>query len=1063
MNSSLDIFYTNQNSKKRTIEQLKKIKLIDNPIQTVLVKKDIKPITITIYTKYWSPYISINIISDNRNENIYTNFSNVIAYTYITDDELFKKDYDLIKTRIKQTYSLKYLTDELDKIPDSYNSYIIIVGNNGHYLHSPDVTQALKKSLVDKFKFGNWVNEAWWYTGAFIVILSKSNGIYNRISDKATRQNEFISITQNIIADSVQLESNGGDEFKKIATNDIFTPITEDPLIKSKINIISPSLANNDYALSFTSENNESFVYLSSRKLADEVTLYAKSPKNDIGPTSTTYLDTQRPQFWSFEPVSKIVTTPLIVFIRTYSRPYFYLDAELENGVMVLKASRIKAALRQQWVFIQQGTTGFIYKIQHLKSGMYLAYSDFDGYLYKDDGSVFLTKSDKYTWNIKQILENQVNKNIIENFDSTRQNTFQGMEVPTDYGSVTDPSWKISGNVDGKNIVIESKGRTVWEDSYSPIWSGKWIYYGTVASYKATLDINKVKFLIIKIDANGNGIVEDEILNIKMNVINAGANILTGIIPSGDYSGYRATLKLIPTDLKYSDPSKPFPIKMRYFIEKNNTILNLSSGNIYNMEGYSTKFVGDKLILSNFLEASGIQTDANLAFSKKTLNEINDSIKEQQIPKFEIFEDTNCVYGRLYNGYRKDGSIDDYKYLGDFNSYEECAKSPKIPPNAKAITYHNDKMGGWARQCFSINDNNTKVSNQNYAVCGIRIVPKIMYGPWISKQQVAEVRKLRNRKIVYIIYDDGYTKMVSNDGQEKYYRGTINQFNPDDWDKYSKTGGGKYLLKDMNVVVYEHGNYQGRSLELGVGYYDYNYLVSKGFNDNISSIIIPPELLVEGWEDNHGAGRKWVFNSNTNWVGNDANDRISTLVVKKKVLSNTWNVIWNANVGTINFYIDDNKKIAFHLNIRDTTTVINSYDGGWGKEKYIQNLHSLRRPINFEISFNVSTGFTIIYQGNERIVANLPNRLNVPNANIFTITSTNNIIISFKNPEKRPVPPCPQGWYQSGNQCLQICKLNCQSRHSDGTCICNSGRCNQNCNYGTFSCLNNKCTRDASF
>ena len=279
--------------------------------------------------------------------------------------------------------------------------------------------------------------------------------------------------------------------------------------------------------------------------------------------------------------------------------------------------------------------------------------------------------------------------------------------------------------------------------------------------------------------------------------------------------------------------------------------------------------------------------------------------------------------------------------------------------------------------------------------------------------------------------------------------------------KNIKTDGGKYLLKDINVVVYEHGNYQGRSLELGVGYYDYNYLVGKGFNDNISSIIVPPELLVEGWEDNHGAGRKWVFNSNTNWVGNDANDRISTLVVKKKVISNTWNVSWNANVGAINFYIDDNKKIAFVLNIREKTTVMNSYDGAWGKEEYITVFHSAPRPINFNISFNNQKGFTITYQNKE--IANFPNRLNVPNANIFTITSTNNITISFKNPEKRPVPPCPQGWYQSGNQCLQICKLNCQSRHSDGTCICNSGGCNNDCNYGTFSCLNNKCTRDASF
>ena len=86
--------------------------------------------------------------------------------------------------------------------------------------------------------------------------------------------------------------------------------------------------------------------------------------------------------------------------------------------------------------------------------------------------------------------------------NSSIKNSFQGMEVPTDYGTVKNPSYKLSGNVNGKNIVIESKGRTLWESSYSLVWNGKWIYYGTVISYKATLDLNKVKFLVINVDNN---------------------------------------------------------------------------------------------------------------------------------------------------------------------------------------------------------------------------------------------------------------------------------------------------------------------------------------------------------------------------------------------------------------------------------------------------------------------------------------------------------------------------------------------------------------------------------
>ena len=628
MNSSLDIFYTNQNSKRRQMNELKKIKLINNPIQTVLVQKDIKPITLVTYARYYPPYKQIYLDVKNAGDDghYYYDYSNQITMTYLTKQNLFEEKYNMIKSRVKNYETLANLNTDLGNVDDE--SFIIIIGNNNDVIRNAN--QTTKNTTINTYKFPSWINTITTGTGAFIVILSKSNNSYSLVNSKiVNNNNEFMSITQNLIADSLYYNTNGGEEFKRVANNEIFTPIANNQLISSKINIISPALSNTNYALSFTSENNESFVYLSSRKLQDQVVLYAKSPKNDIGPTSTTYLDTQRPQLWSFEPVTTIVTDPLVVFIRTYTKPYFYLDAELENGVMVLKASRFKAALKQHWEFIKIGATGTIYKIRHLKSEMYLAYSDFDGYLYKDDGSVFLTKSDLYTWNITSKTEAGINKNVIENFESTRQNTFQGMEVPTDYGSVANPDWKISGNVKGKNIVIESKGRTIWEDSYSAIWNGKWIYYGTVASYKATLDINKVNFLIIKIDSNGNGIIEDEFLNFKMNVINAGSNILTGLIPSGEYKGFRATLKLIPTDLKYSDPSKTYPVKMRYFIERDKTQLNLSSGNIYNMEGYSTKFVGDKLILANFLEASGIQTDPNLAFSPQTLQKINQNIKDQ--------------------------------------------------------------------------------------------------------------------------------------------------------------------------------------------------------------------------------------------------------------------------------------------------------------------------------------------------------------------------------------------------------------------------------------------------
>ena len=78
------------------------------------------------------------------------------------------------------------------------------------------------------------------------------------------------------------------------------------------------------------------------------------------------------------------------------------------------------------------------------------------------------------------------------------------------------------------------------------------------------------------------------------------------------------------------------------------------------------------------------------------------------------------------------------------------------------------------------------------------------------------------------------------------------------------------------VIIYADSDYSGSSVELDVGTYDSNFLNSRGFNDNISSLKVPQGLQVEGWEHGIGEGPRWVFTSDTNWVG-DANDKISSL------------------------------------------------------------------------------------------------------------------------------------------------------------------------------------------
>jgi len=405
MNSSLDIFFTNQNSKERTLDQLKKVRLIDNPIQTILVQRNIRPVTLSIFVRHNAPYSVINIFAANIFRTLYISFTNQNIMTFITQEELFEQNYNNISrpSRLKIYNNLARLNTDLIAVPD--NSFIIIIGNNLNIFRNSSQA-AIRNTFINTYKFPNWINNMPVSVGSFIVILSKiTNQQYSLITYRTTNNNDVLTINQNLITDSAYLRTNGGQQFEEEATNTQFIDIRNSQLINSKINTITP--VNSKYSLSFTSENNESFVYLSSRELSDQVVLY------DQKENSATYLDTQQPQFWSFEATTDIVTSPLVVFIHTYSRPNFYLDAEMENGVMVLKASRFKAALRQKWELISSGSN---YKIRHLKSKMYLGYSDFDGYLYKQDGSVFLTKSDTYLWNINKINQNTINRNVIESF-----------------------------------------------------------------------------------------------------------------------------------------------------------------------------------------------------------------------------------------------------------------------------------------------------------------------------------------------------------------------------------------------------------------------------------------------------------------------------------------------------------------------------------------------------------------------------------------------------------------------------------------------------------------------
>ncbi|MCA9690825.1 MAG: RICIN domain-containing protein, partial [Myxococcales bacterium] len=89
-------------------------------------------------------------------------------------------------------------------------------------------------------------------------------------------------------------------------------------------------------------------------------------------------------------------------------------------------------------------------------------------------------------------------------------------------------------------------------------------------------------------------------------------------------------------------------------------------------------------------------------------------------------------------------------------------------------------------------------------------------------------------------------------------------------------------MYEARASIYEHANYQGAALQLGVGTFDIEDIGKVG-NDKVSSVRVPDGLRVTLFEHARFAGRRKVFTSDTSYVGNDFNDIASGVVVEKVV------------------------------------------------------------------------------------------------------------------------------------------------------------------------------------
>ncbi|NJK32156.1 MAG: hypothetical protein HC927_06970 [Deltaproteobacteria bacterium] len=86
------------------------------------------------------------------------------------------------------------------------------------------------------------------------------------------------------------------------------------------------------------------------------------------------------------------------------------------------------------------------------------------------------------------------------------------------------------------------------------------------------------------------------------------------------------------------------------------------------------------------------------------------------------------------------------------------------------------------------------------------------------------------------------------------------------------------VIEPMQVMVFEHADFGGRSQGFGPGRYDVGQLAIG--NDQVSSVLVPPGYKVTLFGNAGFKGAKKVLTSDTRYVGNDFNDIVSSLIVE---------------------------------------------------------------------------------------------------------------------------------------------------------------------------------------
>jgi hypothetical protein len=86
------------------------------------------------------------------------------------------------------------------------------------------------------------------------------------------------------------------------------------------------------------------------------------------------------------------------------------------------------------------------------------------------------------------------------------------------------------------------------------------------------------------------------------------------------------------------------------------------------------------------------------------------------------------------------------------------------------------------------------------------------------------------------------------------------------------------VIEPTRVMLFQHSNYRGNSQSFAPGRYDLGQITIG--NDQASSILVPPGYKVTLYQHARFKGTKKVFTADANYVGNDFNDVVSSLIVE---------------------------------------------------------------------------------------------------------------------------------------------------------------------------------------